>query len=87
MTFNSLTDIASSVVRLSLLALENPASVPDSVRLNGDARSFREIAEIVEKETGKTIQVKSIDQAEYTASAPDDFVRQIRWVHLPASKR
>jgi len=50
-------DIAASVTRLALLAAANPSSVPDHVRLAGDTKSIRELAEIFGRASGETIQV------------------------------
>lgn len=54
-------DIASSTARVVVLALDDPSSVPDWVRVTGDNKSFQEIAEIFSKVTGERITVKGRD--------------------------
>jgi len=56
-TVTSKSDIGSATVRAGLLALNNPASVPDVVIISGDAKSYQEIAEIVGRERGEEIQI------------------------------
>lgn len=60
----STADVGSALVRLSLLAIENPGSVPDHIRLSGDAVSIAGLAKIVGDERGETIEVKTTDAAE-----------------------
>ncbi|KIO31662.1 hypothetical protein M407DRAFT_4953 [Tulasnella calospora MUT 4182] len=54
---SSIINIASSIVRLAILAVQDPSSVPDHARLNGTAFSMAELAELVGKEQGSQIQV------------------------------
>jgi len=60
-TLTSKTDIAFSLVRLAILATENPSEVPDKVRISGDAVSYQKIADVMSKESGETITVKVIE--------------------------
>lgn len=46
---------------MSVLATNDPASVPDHIRLSGDAKSFNEIADLMSKESGEAIEVKGGD--------------------------
>ncbi|KIO26434.1 hypothetical protein M407DRAFT_24283 [Tulasnella calospora MUT 4182] len=55
----SMADVGTALARFSILAAENPASVPDHVRLSADAVSFAELATVVGNERGETIEVKS----------------------------
>lgn len=52
-----MTDVGAAVARLSILAVADPTSVPDEVRISGDNRSFNELAEIVGQAVGKKIKV------------------------------
>ncbi|KAG8914161.1 hypothetical protein FRC01_004197 [Tulasnella sp. 417] len=54
---SSIINIASSIVRLAILAVHDPSSVPDHARLNGTAFSMAELAELVGKEQGAQIQI------------------------------
>ncbi|KAG9019440.1 hypothetical protein FRB90_002263 [Tulasnella sp. 427] len=79
----STTDIGSALVKLSILATENPASVPDQVRLSGDAVSIAELAQIVGKERAETIEVKTTDAAEMKrkfSENPADLLSLIKYV-------
>lgn len=54
----ALHDIGLALGQLSILATANPASVPDHVRIFGDCKSTQEIAAIIGKESGESIEVK-----------------------------
>lgn len=54
---SSVRDIASSIVRLAILAVQDPNSVPDHARLNGTSASVVELAELIGKENGAQIQI------------------------------
>lgn len=60
-SFTSKVDIARAVARLAVLATQDPANVPDHVRISGDAKSFAELAEIMGAESGDKIVVEEID--------------------------
>ncbi|KAG8881603.1 hypothetical protein FRB97_009356 [Tulasnella sp. 331] len=53
----STADIGAAIARLSTLAVADPQSVPDDVRISGDNKSWNELADIVGRATGKTIKV------------------------------
>lgn len=78
-TFTSPGDIAKSIVRLSLLAAENSSSVPEYVRISGDAKSYREIAEIVRKEKGQDSIKLDIIPTEEWMKTPESFVKDYRY--------
>ncbi|KAG8864086.1 hypothetical protein FRB96_006959 [Tulasnella sp. 330] len=67
-TVTSKDDVGASIVRLSLLAAGDPNSVPDHVRINGDAKPYEELAEIMGAESGEKIDVTEQDVDEYKAS-------------------
>jgi len=56
-TLTAKADIAASIARLAVLTAANPSSVPDHVRIAGDTKSIRELAEIFGRESGQKIQV------------------------------
>ncbi|KAG8855824.1 hypothetical protein FRB96_006646 [Tulasnella sp. 330] len=56
-SITSRADIGAAVARLSVLAVADPTSVPDAVRISGENRSINELAEIVGRATGKKIKV------------------------------
>lgn len=68
----SKADIARSLVRLSLLAAKDPVSVPDQIRLHGDAKSYKEIAEIMSRECGETIKVSEENADEFLANIGEE---------------
>jgi len=78
-TFVHTKDIASSVARLSILAVQNPSSVPDRLRISGDAVSTEEFAEIFTKESGDKVEVKVVDAAEFNANLkPENFAAYLQ---------
>ncbi|KIO26435.1 hypothetical protein M407DRAFT_24284 [Tulasnella calospora MUT 4182] len=79
----SMADVGTALARFSILAAENPASVPDHVRLSGDAVSFAELATVVGNERGETIEVKSTSAAETKQKLidnPADFLSLVRYM-------
>lgn len=72
-TLTSINDVASSVLQLSILAAANPNSVPDHVRISGDAKAPNEVAELMQKESGQKVEVKGGDyqaiKEEFTSKA------------------
>ncbi|KAG8882833.1 hypothetical protein FRB97_007657 [Tulasnella sp. 331] len=56
-SITSTADVGAAVARLSILAVADSKSVPDQVRISGDNKSFKELAEVVGQATGKTIKV------------------------------
>ena len=77
-TFNSVLDVASTIVRLSIMAAADRNSVPDRVRINGDAKSYNEVANILRQELGVDIAVKSIDPEEYNKVAESSLFKDLR---------
>lgn len=61
-TFTGLDDIARVVAALAVM---DPQSLPDDIRIMGDARSANEIAELMGKAGAGDIEVTSIDYDEY----------------------
>ncbi|KAG9017074.1 hypothetical protein FRB90_001853 [Tulasnella sp. 427] len=55
----SARNISSSIARLAILAVQDPKSVPDHVRLNGTTSSMKEIAEFIGKANGAEIKVNA----------------------------
>lgn len=79
----STANVGSALVRLSILALENPAAVPDHIRLSGDAVSIADLAKIVGEERGETIEVKTTDAAETKQKFidnPADLLSLVKYV-------
>lgn len=79
----STVDVGSTLVRLSVLAIENGEAVPDNVRVSGDAVSIAELANIVGKERGEIIEVETVDAAENKQRIIDnqtDFVSLVKFV-------
>lgn len=61
---------------MSVLASADPQSVPDHIRISGDAKSPRELAKIMGRESGEEIQVKGGNFEENRAKAnskPNDL--------------
>lgn len=82
-TVTSLTDIGKALARLSVLAADSPTSVPDHVRLSGDAVSFTDLARIVGSERGETIEVKTQSAAETKQKLldnPADLISLVKYV-------
>lgn len=79
-SFTSSKDLGNSLLRLGLLAVAAPNAIPDRVRISGSAKSPSEIAEIVGEAKGSKIDIVSVDRAEYIKSAPDNFLRVLRFV-------
>ncbi|KAG8938175.1 hypothetical protein FRC04_009318 [Tulasnella sp. 424] len=82
-TVTSLTDIGKALARLSILAADSPTSVPDHVRLSGDAVSFTDLARIVGSERGETIEVKTQSAAETKQKLldnPADLISLIKYM-------
>ncbi|KAG8983576.1 hypothetical protein FRB94_007507 [Tulasnella sp. JGI-2019a] len=69
-SITSTADIAAAVARLAIIAVADPTSVPDQVRITGDNRSFNELADIVGSEVGKKITVVEEPVAQ-TSDQPD----------------
>ena len=61
-------DIGSTLVRLAVLSTADPDSVPDHVRVCGEAKSVNEIAKIIGEESGETIKVESVDPVQFKES-------------------
>lgn len=61
-TYTALQDIGTALAELSILAVENPDSVPEHVRIAGDSKSADELAAIFGKESGATIATKGLDR-------------------------
>lgn len=79
----STADIGLALARLSVLAVENPASVPDHVRLSGDAVSIADLAKLVGEARGETIEVKTTDAAETKQKVidnPADLLSLIKYI-------
>ncbi len=66
MTYTATKDIVSSIAQLSILAANDPTAVPDHVRIQGDAKSHVEVAELASKESGDTIKI---------VGKPEDYER------------
>jgi len=73
-TFTHTKDLASSLVRLSILAVQNPSSVPDTARISGDEVTVEELAGIFTKESGDKVEVKVVDAAEFHANLKPEEV-------------
>ncbi|KAG8947981.1 hypothetical protein FRC04_010178 [Tulasnella sp. 424] len=56
-SYGSLRDIGLSVARMVVLANQDPASIPDHVRLSGGAISWVDLAELIGKERGENITI------------------------------
>lgn len=69
-TFTAEQDIASSIVRLAVLAVQNPPAVPGYARVNGDTKSWSEMAQIVEEATGDKVEVTSVSREEWKTDDP-----------------
>ncbi|KAG8913426.1 hypothetical protein FRC00_002428 [Tulasnella sp. 408] len=83
-TVTSMVDVGTALARLSILASDNPSSVPDYVRLSGDAVSFADLAKIVGDERGETIEVKSTSAAETKQKLidnPADLLSHVKYVN------
>lgn len=65
-TFTSLDDIGRAVAALASLPLD---SVPEEVRISGDALSIREVAGVIGKAGGGDIEVVEIDLEHYKKKA------------------
>lgn len=79
----STADIGLALARLSVLAVENPASVPDHVRLSGDAVSIADLAKLVGEVRGETLEVKTTDAAETKQKFidnPADLLSLVKYV-------
>jgi len=61
MTWTSLGDVGRTVAELAINAFADPNSVPNELRISGDVKSYREVAEIVGRQMGETIEVKGLD--------------------------
>jgi len=86
-TFTSLGDIGRAVARGSILAIQDPSSVPEYVRISGDALSFQDIADIVTKLTGDKVEVKTIDVADFRKTLKtDDPNHFIPWLRVALGK-
>ncbi|KAG8958497.1 hypothetical protein FRC00_002686, partial [Tulasnella sp. 408] len=72
----SMADVGTVLARLSIPASENPGSVPDHVRLSGDAVTF--------DDRGETIEVKSSSVAETKQKLidnPADLLSLVEYVN------
>ena len=78
MTLNSLVDIASTVVQVSLRALKDRDSIPDRIRISGNAKSYNELADIVRRELGGEVTVNNISLDEFERTAEMNFFRVLR---------
>ncbi|KAG8986573.1 hypothetical protein FRB94_006170 [Tulasnella sp. JGI-2019a] len=67
-TVTSKDDVGASIVRLALLAMNDPNSVPDEVQISGDAKSYRKLVGIMGSESGEKIDVTKQNVDEYKAS-------------------
>lgn len=67
-SMTSKDDIGRSLARLAILAANDPTSVPDRVRLSGDAKSYQELADIFSRENGEEIKVSEESVEEFTAN-------------------
>ncbi|KAG8953468.1 hypothetical protein FRC04_002310 [Tulasnella sp. 424] len=56
-SYTSIRDIGLSVASMVVLATQDPASVPDYVRLSGGAISWVDLAELIGKERGEKITI------------------------------
>ncbi|KAG8995392.1 hypothetical protein FRB94_009183 [Tulasnella sp. JGI-2019a] len=75
-------DIGAAVTRLSTLAVADPTSVPDLVRISSDNRSFKELAEIVGRETGKKINVVEEPIPESLGRARENLIELVEMLRL-----
>ena len=81
-------DVTSAMIQLSVMAVRNPTSVPDHVKICGDAKSWKELAEILGKEVGEKIECKAIPLDEYMQTAEaKGFVAYLRYAILLPSLR
>ncbi|KAG9004674.1 hypothetical protein FRB94_002516 [Tulasnella sp. JGI-2019a] len=67
-TLTSKDDVGASIVRLALLAVGDPNSVPNEVRISGDAKSYQELASIMGSESDEKIDITEQNVDEYKAS-------------------
>ena len=77
-SFTSHADVGWTVARVAVLAINDPASIPDRVRVAGDSKSFQEIAEVVRDKLGGEVEVKSIDIEEYKKTAKESHFKIVR---------
>jgi hypothetical protein len=60
-SWTGIGDISRTVAELICKAVVDRNSVPNEIRISGDVKSYKEIAEIVGHQRGETIQVKGLD--------------------------
>lgn len=77
-TFTHLDDIGRSVARLAILAVNEPNTVPEVVRVAGTSANAYKIADLVGAKIGKKIEVTSVDPATFPTPGPRDFVLMLR---------
>lgn len=66
-----------SIARLAILSISDPASVPDIIRIEGDTKSFKEIAQIVGNRVGKVIEVVAVSPNDVKREA-SDWITELR---------
>ena len=82
-SFAETVDIAASAARLTVLAIQDPSSVPEIVRISGSVSSFAEIAKIFGEELGEKIDVVERDLEEVKANlGPEDVGDFIRYASI-----
>ena len=52
-----ISELSHSIAQLAVKAAEDPSSVPDVVHIQGDAKSYQEIADIMSGESKESIKV------------------------------
>ena len=78
-TFTHLKDLAHSIIRLSVLAVDDPTSVGSVVRISGDAISPKEIAKLVGDAIGKRIEITTISLDDFGEPDSTSYVSAIRY--------
>jgi len=86
MSTTAINDIAHAIAQTAVLAANDPNSVPDDIRIQGDVTSHQEVADLVSKESGESIKVvggdydaikKDLDDKYHGEENPMAYIRLI----------
>lgn len=72
------SDIGRALAELSILCMSsaNASEVPDHIRIAGDSISFEELRDLVQKRTGREIELRAEDLVQYKLQLKETTIKE-----------